>query len=167
MRRYVYIVATLLAVALVCTSETVPSYPYRYEYAPVYMERSELEKSVGYVSGARRMENPGKIYIHGDRIYVNEKYRGIHVIDNSDPYTPEQIGFIIAPGCLDMAVKGNIMYLDNAVDFVAFDLESGEVTERIRDFFPEHLISPDGYLRDDPNARPEGMILVGWRKENV
>ena len=112
---------TLATVCLACAviflfSKGDTAYgPERSEnYVPVYMTRAELEGSVKYLDGERGMSDPGKIYVYGDRIFVNEKYRGVHVIDNSDPYNPRRTGFIVAPGCIDMAVKGNIIYVDNA-----------------------------------------------------
>lgn len=128
---------------------------------PVFMSRPELESSVKYAESCRKMEDPGKIYIYGERIFINEKYRGVHIIDNSNPADPRPEAFIIAPGCLDMAVKGNIIYLDNAVDFVAFDMTAGVVTERITGFFPEHRTSPDGFPLYD-HQRPDDYILVRW-----
>ncbi|MDL2320681.1 hypothetical protein LJC45_06085, partial [Alistipes sp. OttesenSCG-928-B03] len=105
----------------------------------------------------------GKIYAKPPYIFINERYKGVHVIDNSNPEDPEQIGFIVAPGCVDMAVKGDIMYLDNAVDLVAFDLTQKKVTERIRNIFPEHRApNGDSYY----GYRDRDMILVGWRTAN-
>lgn len=41
---------------------------------------------------------------------------------------------------------------------------SRSVTERIRDYFPEHSVSPDGRQYDYPYNRPDGYILVRWDK---
>jgi hypothetical protein len=130
-------------------------------YTPLFMKRADLEKSVSWENTARPMADPGKIYVRGTELFINEKYKGIHVVDNSDPATPVFRAFIAAPGCIDMAVKGNILYLDNAVDLVAFDLNTKQVTERIRDFLPEHL-SPEGRTGGYWD-RPEDLILVGWK----
>lgn len=132
---------------------------YYYDHIPYFMERSELEKSVSYTAGKREMKEPGKIWVSGDRIFVNEKYKGVHIIDNSTPSSPRQEGFIIAPGCLDMAVRGNIIYLDNAVDLVAFDMAAGKVTGRLKNYFPEPL-SPTG----ERHYHHSDLILVGWKK---
>lgn len=134
-----------------------------YDYIPYFMERGELERSVFYTAGARRMHEPGKIWVQGDRLFVNERYKGVHIIDNSNPAAPVQTGFIVAPGCLDMAVKDGIIYVDNAVDLVAFDMSRNSVTERIKDFFPPPA-SPDGqhyYWNPDSDK-----IVVGWRKKS-
>jgi hypothetical protein len=63
-----------------------------------------------------------------------------------------------------MAVKGNILYLDNAVDLVSFDLDAKEVTKRIRDVFPEPAAPGDSYSYFY-GERPKDYILVEWRKK--
>jgi hypothetical protein len=133
-----------------------------WDYIPVYMKRADLENSVSYQAAAREMKNPGKIYCKMPYIYVNEKYKGVHVINNTDPRHPVKEGFIVAPGCIDMAVKGNIMYLDNAVDLVAFDLATQQVTKRIKNVFPEP-VSPE-YAIFYPSGDTEGYILIEWKK---
>jgi hypothetical protein len=132
-------------------------------YTPVFMSRETLEISVKYVSGARDMIQTGKIYYCAPYIYVNERYKGVHVINNTDPANPVNEGFILAPGCIDMAVKENILYLDNAVDLVSFDLDARQVTKRIRNVFCEPL-PPDDLSFNNLKNRPNGYILVEWKK---
>ena len=126
------------------------------------MERSELIKSVAYQAGAHEMVSPGKIYHKAPYIYVNEKYKGVHVINNTDPRNPIKEGFISVPGCIDMAVKGDIMYVDNSVDLVAFDLVNKKVTKRIENVFPEPA-SPENVHYYNGSDRPDGFVLVGWK----
>ena len=131
-------------------------------YSPVFMSREVLENSVSYIPGAREMIRTGKIYYRSPYIFVNERYKGVHVINNSNPAHPVNEGFVLAPGCIDMALKGHILYLDNAVDLVSFDLNSKQVTKRIRDVFPEPLPPDDmGFIRT--YNRPKDYILVEWK----
>ncbi len=139
------------------------------EYKPVLMTREELEKSISY-SPPKEMVQPGKIYLKGDTIFINEKYKGIHVIDNSDPENPKNIGFIVIPGCMDISMKNNVLYADNSVDLIAISLSEGlnqlNVTKRLRETFPE-LTPPDNrilqsqYLKEN---RPVNTLIVGWEK---
>jgi glutaredoxin len=135
---------------------------YSYEYYAVYMDRANLEKSVVYTETDREMKNPGKIYYKAPYLFINEKYKGVHIIDNSDPENPVQKGFIVAPGCLDMAVKDDIIYLDNAVDLVSFDLTAKKEVSRNVDVFPE-LAAPSTNVRYDYD-RPDNLIIVEWVK---
>jgi len=132
-------------------------------YSPVFMSRENLENSVKFIQGSREMINTGKIYYRSPYIFVNERYKGVHIINNSVPANPVHEGFILAPGCIDMAVKGNIIYIDNSVDLVSFDLSNKEVTKRIRNVFPEPL-PPEDFITYNYFNRPEGYILVEWKK---
>ena len=155
----------LLFVTMVTGTSLMYEPPYfNANYTPVFMSRDVLENSVKYMSGARDMIQTGKIYYRAPYIYVNERYKGVHVINNANPARPVHEGFILAPGCIDMAVKGNILYLDNAVDLVSFDLDSKQVTKRIKDVFPEP-IPPDDFAYY-PYDRPKGYVLVEWKKVN-
>ena len=142
--------------------------PYS-EYKPVFMFRSELEKSVK-LKIPEVLHNPGKIYIKDNLIFIVEKYRGIHVFDNTNPENPENKAFVQIDGCIDMAMKNNILYADNAVDLISVKFNSGltgiEITSRIKNAFPE-LLSPDGRSLNykESSARPENAILVRWDKK--
>ncbi len=167
MKRLKIIVPSFLGIiALACLITAFspePTIDRNYvEYIPVFMTRADLEKSVFYSNQNRELVETGKIYTKGDYIYVNERYKGVHVINNNDPYHPLNEGFISAPGCIDMAVKGDVMYLDNAVDLVAFDLNSKEVKKRVVAVFPEP-ISPNN-MQYNLIDRPKDFILVGWKK---
>lgn len=133
------------------------------EYIPVFMKKSDLKNSVSYSPGKRDLVMPGKIYYRDSYIFVNEKYKGVHIINNTNPTSPIGEGFIIAPGCIDMAVKGDIIYLDNSVDLVAFDLTTKQVTKRIENIFPEPS-SPTNSVYH--GARPSDSVIVGWDVNN-
>ncbi|MDR3142646.1 MAG: hypothetical protein LBU37_13115 [Tannerellaceae bacterium] len=134
---------------------------YRGEYKPVFMKRGDLEKSVSFQQGERALTNPGKIYCKPPYIYINERYKGVHIINNTDPAHPVAEGFIVAPGCLDMAVKEHILYLDNAVDLVAFDLVAGQVCQRVKNVFPEPIAPDNSYYS---GIKEEDMVIVEWKK---
>jgi hypothetical protein len=140
------------------------------DYTPVYMDRSELENSVK-MGSPLPLHITGKIYLYGKYILVNEKYKGIHVIDNSKPSEPANIAFLHIDGCIDMAMKNDILYADNAIDLLALkttdDFATVQVTERIKGIFPE-TEAPDGaWSAYNVNLfRPKNGILVSWKKKN-
>jgi hypothetical protein len=70
----------------------------------------------------RALEHPGKIYVKGTYLLINEIKQGLHVIDNSNPSAPRAVAFINIPGNGDMAVRGNILYADSYTDLVALDI---------------------------------------------
>ena len=48
--------------------------------------------------------------------------KGIHIFDNNDKTNPAPLSFVNIPGSFDVAVKGNIMYVDSFVDLVVLDI---------------------------------------------
>src|SRR6188508_596804 len=73
-------------------------------YKPVYMGWDEFRNSVE-TQPAHAIQNPGKIYYYNNFIFLNEVNKGIHIINNSNPASPVNTGFINIPGNIDMAVK--------------------------------------------------------------
>jgi len=90
---------------------------------PVYMSYDELRSGID-VTGPTDLDEPGKIYIKGNYIFVNEVRKGIHLINNTDPRNPVIVRFIDIPGNVDMAVKDNILYADSYIDMVALDISN-------------------------------------------
>ena len=132
-------------------------------YAPILLPRSQLSQSV-QVQSPREIIDRGKIYVRGSYLFVNERYYGIHIIDNSNSLSPQKISFVAISGCVDMAVKGNTLYADNAVDLVVFDISSPTnpvLVNRLGNKFSQNRISPDGY------TYPEYVdnYIVGWKRK--
>lgn len=97
-------------------------YSERYlSLEPVYLSYEELRASVKEVS-QQDMVKPGKIYTIGNYLFINEYFKGIHVYNNADPTSPQNVGFIQIPGNVDMVVKNGILYADSYVDLVAIDI---------------------------------------------
>lgn len=90
------------------------------EYSPVYLTTTQLRQSD--VSGPMDLKNPGKIYVYGSYLFVNELYEGVHIFDNSDPESPVNLAFLSIPGNVDIAVKSNVLYADNFIDLLSFDI---------------------------------------------
>ena len=90
------------------------------KYTPVYMTQQEIEDIK--TEPARALEKPGKLYFYNDYIFINELNKGIHIIDNSNPESPNNIAFISIPANVDMAIQGKYLYADNASDLVTFDI---------------------------------------------
>jgi hypothetical protein len=133
------------------------------------MKYVDLPGSIKFLSPVKIIK-PGKIYYKDKYIFISERYKGIHIIDNNDPYNPLNIGFINVPGCLDIAIKDSILYTDNAVDLIAIDLsklpDSIYVTKRLQRVLPEPL-PPDGSpipIEFQPARRPKNTVIVEWRQ---
>ena len=145
-----------------CLKDTYEkTYTYTY-YQPVYKTSDEVRANIK--SGPPQIvERPGKIYIFGKYIFLNEIDKGIHVIDNSDPSNPQRISFINIPGNLDIAVKGNILYADMYTDFVALDISnprSIQLNKIVDNIFP-HRVYGGSFTSDDKR------IIASWEKRDT
>lgn len=135
-------------------------------YRAILMDRSELEKSIIFQE-SRPLKNTGKIYVKDNYLFIVENYRGVHIINNKNPSSPLAEGFISVPGCIDMAIKDDVMYVDNAIDLVAISmaaLPAIKVAKRIRGIFPE-LLPPDSQTLPTnfkAENRIENTVIVEW-----
>ncbi|MDB5284213.1 MAG: hypothetical protein JWO06_3288, partial [Bacteroidota bacterium] len=133
------------------------------KYVPVYMSYDEMRNSVK--SGpAQPLKSPGKIYLKGNYIFVNEPNRGIHVIDNSNPSSPQNVAFISIPGNIDMAATGNVLYADCYVDLLTLDI-SNPTSVRVLNTVQNALPYPtytNGYYAD-----PTQGVVKEWQQKMV
>lgn len=122
-----------------CQDEITSTYTYRTMY-PVYLEMSDVRARVYSTVEAQPLESPGKIYIYGDYLLVNEPTKGIHILDNSNPKNPVNLSFIPIPGSMDLAVNNGFLYADNYVDLLVFNIQNPsniQLVERVEDVFPQ------------------------------
>lgn len=64
----------------------------------------------------------GKIYAYKNFIFVNDVYRGFHILDNTNPETPINIGFIKLEGNNDISIKDDRLFADSYGDLVVMDI---------------------------------------------
>ncbi|MBN3518515.1 hypothetical protein JYB62_00755 [Algoriphagus lutimaris] len=127
-----------------CHDEVTSTYTYR-TMMPVYLEMSDVRARTIAIEPAKDLDNPGKIYIYEDYLFINEPTKGIHILDNEDPSRPINLSFIPIAGNVDMAVNGKILYADNYVDLLAFDISDInhiQLVKRVEDVF-NHLYRHD------------------------
>lgn len=136
---------------------------YTY-YVPVYKTKQEVRDNIKS-NGAKPVENPGKLNILGNYIFLNEIDKGIHVIDNSNPSTPRNIAFIDIPGNLDIAIKGNTLYADIYTDLVALDISNPlnvKTKKFIDNLFP-HRYYGNGFVGNGAND----IFISEWVKQDT
>lgn len=120
-----------------CHDEVTSTHTYR-TMVPVYLEMSTIRAKDIVVAPPQELENPGKIYIYGDYLFVNEPQKGIHILDNSNPSNPINVNFIKIDGNVDLAINSGILYADSYVDLLAFDINdirNVKLENRVQDVF--------------------------------
>lgn len=153
----------LLLVSIMLASCWLPNEPNefpRQEYQPVIITRNVLETSIAF-QNAQPIVKSGKIYIKGDLMFINDVNKGFHVYDYTNPSKPERLYFIKAPGATDLAIKGNTIYINQAVDLVTatFDPTTRifKVTNRNKNVFPQKQ-APNGFQ----GYTKENEIIIDW-----
>ena len=129
---------------------------------PVYKSKNEVYANIKS-NPSQEIKSPGKIFIYGNYIFLNEIDKGVHVIDNSNPANPVEKTFIDIPGNLDIAVKGSTLYADLYTDLVAVDISNplqAKFMKYIPNVFPERNYT-NGFVAD--NTR----IIVGWVRKDT
>ncbi len=135
-------------------------------YSPILINYEDLTKSIEKQQ-SREIGNASKITIYKNYILIVEKYKGVHIFDNSEIGFPKPINFIQILGCNDIAIKDDILYADNSVDLVSINLKNfPEITvnTRLNNAFPEPL-PPD--LNNIPEEyrehnRPKNSVIIDW-----
>lgn len=153
----------LLAVPLLFTSCVKDDCTRTYTfYTPVYKTAAEVRANIKS-NAARAVERPGKLFIRGNYIFLNEIDRGIHIIDNANPASPKNVAFIDIPGNLDVAVKGNTLYADAYIDMVTLDITNplNVVVKKFTDnAFPFRRYG-NGFVADS------GKVIVDWIRKDT
>jgi hypothetical protein len=114
-------------------------------------------------SNALPVSNAGKLFLIGNYIFLNERSKGIHVIDNTNPSNPINISFINIPGNIDMSVTGNTLYADCYTDLITFDITNPlnvVVKNTVEDIFDD-VRSNQGFYT---NA---GNVVTGWNEKDT
>ncbi len=156
-------IALLLALPILLSSCLKDKCTRTYTlYQPVYHTTAEVRANIKSNS-PRALERPGKLFIKGKYIFLNEIDRGIHVIDNGNPSAPRKVAFIDIPGNLDVAVKGNTLYADLYNDMVTIDITDplNVVAKKFTDdAFPFRRYA-NGFLADS------NRFIVDWIRKDT
>ncbi|MDO9615582.1 MAG: hypothetical protein Q7J86_13790, partial [Bacteroidota bacterium] len=168
MKQTKYIISVLvivLAFTSACTDKVFETFMAN---EPVYLSYENLRSAVKMTT-AREMNNPGKIYFKDQYIFINERMKGVHVYDVSNPANPQNKGFIEIPGNVDIAIKGNILYADSYIDLVSIDISSFasiKETGRVKKIFPYTLPTYDTKYPLAKLDEAKGVV-TGWEVKSV
>ncbi len=140
--------------------------------APVYISATDFSKVKSIAP--QPYENLGKIVSVGSYIFINEKEKGIHVIDNSDPSNPKNIRFFSIPGNLEFTIDGNILYADNSIHLLVIDISDINKIKVVN--YIENLYINVPVLHPRPENSYVGYfecvdkskgIMIGWEMKKI
>ncbi|MEA3497022.1 MAG: hypothetical protein U9R42_13430 [Bacteroidota bacterium] len=158
----------IMLISTSCEDMSYIKHTYTANIPVTYMTFAELRSAIK-VENPQALKDPGKLFFKSNYIFVVEKYKGIHVIDNEYPSNPKNIAFIKVPGCVDISIVGNILYADSYTDLVAMDISditNVTVTKRIEDAFEYKY---NGYDSDYPVAQYDSKkgIVTEWEVKEI
>ena len=161
-----FFVSLVFIGALSCDKNDDADYEFVQVATPQLMSKTAFRSSVEVIA-PKTIEEPGKIYVYQDYIFVSDVHSGIHIIDNSDPKSPKAIKFIQIPGNEDISVKDNFLYADSATDLVIFDISdinNISIIEQLEDVFNvyNYDIPVEAEAVDYRKFDFDEDIIVGW-----
>ncbi|MFV9552498.1 LVIVD repeat-containing protein [Algibacter sp. PT7-4] len=161
-----FFLALVFMASISCNKNDDADYEFVQVATPQLMSKSAFRSSVK-INAPKTIEEPGKIYVYQDYIFVGDKDSGIHIIDNTNPEIPKTIAFIEIPGNEDISVKDNFLYADSATDLVVFnisDINNVTFVERLEDVFSvyDYAIPVEAETVEYGNFDRDEEIIVGW-----
>jgi len=125
----------------------------------------EFKNGVDIISPQPIAES-GKIYAYQDYIFVNDKYRGVHVIDNSNPASPRKVSFIKIAGNVDISIKNNFLYADSLTDLIVLDISdinNIQIVNRLQNVLRDNIVWPmEADIFEYGEWNNENNVLIGW-----
>ena len=159
------ILSLLLVLGLVsCDKKEEGDYADYLVATPISMSVTEFKNSVDVVA-PRPINESGKIYAFENYIFVNDKYKGVHVIDNSDPSSPQKISFIKIAGNVDISVKGNFLYADSLTDLIVLDISeinAIRIVNRMENVLRDNVVWPVADIYEYDGIDYQNEIIIGW-----
>jgi hypothetical protein len=124
---------------------------------PVYKLKQEVYDNI-QTQPATSILTGGKMFLKGNYIFLTEKNKGVHIINNSNPLSPINESFIPIPGTEDVVVKGNILLADCFIDLLSIDISNPSDIKLIniaKNVFPERN-TVNGFSIDSSS------VIVEW-----
>lgn len=148
-----------------CSLDSESQYQDYLVARPLTMSKEDF-RSEPQIIPPQPIEKSGKLYAYGNYIFVNEPYKGIHIIDNSNPKVPLKTGFIKIPGNMDVSIKDNYLYADSLQDLIVMDISNlTDIKQvgRLENVLQDNLAWPfEAEIVDTSEWNSESEILIGW-----
>ncbi len=129
-----------LLISSACTKDTCTQTVTHKKWVPVYKTVDEMREPAT-VGPPRNLKNPGRIFVSGNYLLINERHEGVHIVDNTNPADPTPVAFVDVPGNTDMAVKDHLLFLDSYFDIISVDITNPTapiIAGRSKDAFPSN-----------------------------
>lgn len=130
-------------------------------YTPVYATKQEVRDAVK-LNNAKAFKDLGSFVTYGNLVLINERDKGVHIIDNSASNSAQNKGFIPIPGNMGIAVKNNILFADSYADLFSIDISDINNVKLVK--VSENIFTS----RVNPyGINTNGNIIVDWIEKDT
>lgn len=149
-----------LSIALVfsaCENDLEVTHITYVKAEAIYADLNEV-RNTPLIEPVKELVDPGKVYVSSDLLLIGEEEKGIHVYDNMDPESPQQIYFINIPGNKEFFVHNNKIFAESLYDVVKIDISDRErpyIEDRAENVF------------STPLENDNGEVIVGFEFNEV
>ena len=146
----IWISLTFSLILFSCSDRYQITYTERVN-VPVYLSLENLRSGFA-VEDNKSLKVPGKIYVYGNLLFINESFDGVHVVDNSNPSSPKFLKYIRIPGSSDISVVNNVLMANSGPDLLSVS---------INDLSNIKLLHREENVFFDPALVQNGQYYVG------
>ncbi len=121
-------------------------------FDPITITANEWRSDVFTPTAAETVCDPSGFYVYGDYLFVLDRNEGLHLIDNRDNANPRPVAFVPIRGGQGIAVRNNVLYVNQYIDLLAFDISSPEsprFLSRTEDAFNPYTVFSSGMVDTD------------------
>lgn len=157
---------TVFTALISCEDKTTNKYIGCF---PVYEDYETFRQPAQFLSPQIISDN-GHIYIKDEFLYIVDPDKGVHFINNSNPSSPTNIGYLSLKGCTGISISDNYLFANSFIDLVVFDITNKtnpiEIS-RMKDIFPDALpVMEKNYPVGEGVDKSKGVV-VAWEYRKV
>ena len=140
---------------------------------PITISKEQWRKESITIKENCVLSQPGKIYRKGDYLLISEINKGIHIYNNSNPYSPVEVGFIELYLNSELAVFNDILYVNSYTDLIMLDISNPSmITEvgRLKDIFTitiDQIANGFDYSLPYEMIDPNEVVIIGWETGEI
>lgn len=154
----------IISLLFITSCDKNEDFEYYNLATPVLISLDQLRSSIDILP-PKEIKESGKIYSYKNYVFVNDKNKGVHIINNSNPEKPVKISFLNIPGNVDISVKDDFLYANSFVDLVVFNISDINQIKKVtilKDIFNFHFEIPEGADSIDWQKIQNGGFPVDW-----
>lgn len=111
----------------------------------------------------------GVLFFHEQYVLVSETNKGIHVVNNENPASPQKVAFWSVPGIKDFSIKDRFLFAENGRDLLTIDISNmdaiflHDINENIHS--DENLLFPKEYTGWFECVDEERGTILRWEEK--